>query len=171
METTKEVLTRDVTQSEEYKELKKAFQTHRRDHRFMKMRLVRAERRNDTLTEKLKALAANVHALGLTPVIDVSADTESAKYYGITDCARLCGAYSGRIVSLLQKHGVVRRGYRTLLVNEPYQDKGFFVYLYGVRNCYTRFYFKITGAGVAFIKELVAQNPAQPRYRKRVNTD
>lgn len=140
------------------------------DFNNLKREYLKAKTRNKVLTVrigKMRQLAGEVQKLGATPIVYVDSGSEPIGDVGFTKCARLCGTYSGKIQKVLLTNGIVRKDGKLWIVNEPYQDKGWFVYHYGVLDNYTRFFLKVTPMGVAVIQRYLAEYVPTRKYNRK----
>ena len=140
------------------------------DFNNLKREYLKVKARNKVLTvrnEKMRLLAGEVQKLGATPIIYVDSGNVPTGDVGFSECARLCGTYSGKIQKVLISNGIIRKNGKLWIVNEPYQDKGWFVYHYGVFDNYTRFFLKVTETGVAVIQRYLAEYAPTRKYNRK----
>ena len=142
------------------------------DFETLKKEYWKVRARNKTLAlrmEKMRQMAGVVQKVGATPIIYMGADSETNGNVGFTECAKLCGTYCGKIQKILLTNDIVRKEGNLWIVGKPYQDQGWFVYHYGVRDNFTRLYLKITPKGVAIIQRYLAEHTPSRKYHHRKN--
>lgn len=142
------------------------------DFETLKKEYWKVRARNKTLAlrmEKMRQMAGVVQKVGTTPIIYMGTDSEANGNVGFTECAKLCGTYCGKIQKILLMNDIVRKDGSLWIVGEPYQDQGWFVYHYGVRDNFTHLYLKITPKGVAIIQRYLAEHTPSRTHNRRKN--
>ena len=142
------------------------------DFKTLKREYWKVKARNKTLSvrmEKMSQLAGIVQKLGATPIVYVHLDREPTGEVGFTECAKLCGTYIRKIQKILLANDIVRKEGKLWIVNEAYQNQGWFVYHYGVRGNYTLFYLKVTPTGVAVIQRYLAEHASTRKSKNQKN--
>ena len=148
-------------QTEEMTRMKEELRRVKQEKRLMAIRLRDHDKRKAEMVAKMSHIAATIRQVGKVCIVDVNAiGTEvRAQYLGLVQCAALCGTTYITMIKRLQAEGVIVREDDVWVVGSNYQQSGLFVYLSGVRGNYTRFYLKVTPAGVPFIQQMLVRHP------------
>lgn len=155
-------------QSEELKQVKEELRRVKREKHFMAMRLRTHDKRKAEMKTKMRRIAATAQQVGKVRIIDINAVSaeERSQYLGLVQCAALCGTTYVTMIKWLQAEGIIVREGNVWVVGSDYQQSGLFVYLSGVGGSYTRFYLKVTPAGVPFIGQMLARHPRKEAMEK-----
>lgn len=160
------------THAEELRKVKEELRRVKRKNSIMSIQLRAHDRRKAEFATKMGRIAATAQQVGKVRIIDINAvDAEHrAQYMGLVQCAALCGTTYVTMIKRLQAEGIIVRKGSVWIVGSDYQQSGLFVYLSGVRGNYTRFYLKVTPAGVSFIQQILERHPRDARFDKHNNT-
>lgn len=152
--------------------MKEELRCVKRKNSIMSIQLRAHDRRKAAMAAKMSRIAAAAQQVGKVRIIDINAvDAEHrAQYMGLVQCAALCGTTYVTMIKRLQAEGIIVRKGDVWVVGSDYQQSGLFVYLSGVRGNYTRFYLKVTPAGVPFIQQIQERHPRDARFHKLNNT-
>ena len=154
--------------SAELAQVKEELRRMKQANRFMAIRLRTQDRRKAEMSAKMGRIAATAQKVGKVRIIDINtvADGEKMQYLGLVQCAVLCGTTYVTMVKRLMKEGIIVRENDVWVVGADYQQSGLFVYLSGIQGNYTRFYLKVTPAGVPFIRQVLERHPRKSRFAK-----
>lgn len=160
------------THAEELRKVKEELRRVKRKNSIMSIQLRAHDRRKAEFATKMGRIAVTAQQVGKVRIIDINTigREQKTQYLGLVQCAALCGTTYLRMMKWLQAEGILVRENNVWIVGSDYQQSGLFVYLSGVRGNYTRFYLKVTPAGVPFIQQILERHPRDARFHKLNNT-
>lgn len=123
--------------------------------------------KNKRLEMALNTLPARIRNFGSIPTISVEEDTPEMDLKTLSVYAKEHPVSYQKLSKELVEEGVLKKMDGMWCLGENYQNKGYAVYVNGIRHRYSLFCLKWTPKGVAFLDEFVNTHfEFSPRYRK-----